>query len=1612
MFGYEFLGWDTPIAETMDINDLVYTAQWKGNPNTPYYLEYYVKDPETDQYVMLGGQNGRLYKEGTTGELVNVKDYLLEDPGYAFYMVTINGQIANTSMSGKIDPKGKLTIRYYYEAESYPLSFDAGYGVINGQVPDEYYHGTSLSLADVTATMPGYRFLGWFEGQNAEEATDTILPSRVGEIRLTARWEAKTNVLHLFDGETSLGTVTATYDELLPALEQIPAKAGYTFEGYYTAGGDCYYDRKGYGQLIWEQFADVNLQAKWTPREVEIAFDANGGEEVIPVEGIYLGKYPVLPETTREGYEFVGWTLGGEIVTSDTTIDQTDDHTLVARWNPVGGTPYTVECYVPDSNEETGYRKYDSIILFGMTDTVVAVGGETYFIPGYEFDAAAEENVLSATLMADGSTVLKMYYREGNRYQITFHYGYDIPATTESVAMNENFAVPWGLPEGVSGPSRKSLVGWKLGNVFYKPGTSFDSIQCDMEFNAVWEDEPFGVYYRYWDPDTRYETFVSQDVNVESAGKVLDNLFTKSPKYDDNDVIIGYYEFAGWNTESEGIGTTYQPGADISAAIEEAVSAGKNTLDLYVQWNYIEASDDLVRYDVVHQITSVDNWPKEYRVAHYGKVGEQTKASAYSFVGATVLTDSIEQQTLAKDSETEITITYKWNTYSIKLDYAGGNYNGQTELEASGLEKGCNLYASLGNVDVSDIKPTKNGYEFAGWDVNIPDYMPAHDIVATAQYKETGTYPVTVKYLTENADGSGYTEVESEIVFAEPGEFTPNPRTYNGFVTPDAKTVTVTEDGAECSYQYDRAAYTITWYVGEGSISSEEGTYSSGQVKYGTAITAPEVFRAGYSGVFKNFTGTMPAQDITYKAEWTPQKVEYHVMYRYREKDTDPNLTTLCTQRFEALAGSVVETSSEIPESQPEAREKVASGYVQPLPRVEKISGDGSTIITYDYELQKYHLSYDFSGGRATTSNYAAPADYPIGKQLQIPPLTQVEKKGYKAVGWYDINDPAQTIVEGITIRMADRDVTYKMKWEPITYSITYDLAMDGAENPYNRSWYRNGFDFNIAGALCEHYAFKGWEWNGDGTIPEGVEIMENGLVHVTDEAVGDLSFKATWDPYMKQFVGMMYEGASELYIYNYPENVDLTFGDVVPPTREGYIFDYWTIKIPSTKSGYQTISVNDNNHVRYYNVNTHFTTAKWLAISDMGDGYYYIHVNDYSEFEDAIRIMKEQPQFRGIKLEQSIHTNILYKPLMDVWDEGYVLDGQNHAIKYGNGHNRSPLFKENHGTIQNLDISGPMDIYVEGDDATNAYAGMLVVENYGLIKDCRITESSFLNTDARYIGGLVGYNEGTITRCDIRKGLWQSWEANSSAEKGNTVVYEGGFVGYNAYNGVIKNCEIDSGLGCGVGEAYVGGIAGMNQGLISKCTVTGYVSARGSEDRNGVYRSIKGYAGGIAGIDASYDEADPDKELRGIFNCTVKDCSVMGDYAAGGLIGECNYSSLEGNELIEVEVYTREGYGGLMAGVFDSMQGNSTAYNYVTDAKVRTDEGKVDVIAGYGRGRDLPSKKYYPITVRSRDDKTRVVVGDEYTYYKKGQFYFWFLNTRYCKHEYYDAKRIVNADW
>ena len=68
------------------------------------------------------------------------------------------------------------------------------------------------------------------------------------------------------------------------------------------------------------------------------------------------------------------------------------------------------------------------------------------------------------------------------------------------------------------------------------------------------------------------------------------------------------------------------------------------------------------------------------------------------------------------------------------------------------------------------------------------------------------------------------------------------------------------------------ATYTLTWNANGGQLS---GTYTSGQVTPGTAITAPTATRSDYqfTGWSPTFTGTMPAANTTYIAQWQAQTI-------------------------------------------------------------------------------------------------------------------------------------------------------------------------------------------------------------------------------------------------------------------------------------------------------------------------------------------------------------------------------------------------------------------------------------------------------------------------------------------------------------------------------------------------------------------------------------------------------------------------------------------------------------------------------------------------------------------------------------------------------------------
>ena len=148
-----------------------------------------------------------------------------------------------------------------------------------------------------------------------------------------------------------------------------------------------------------------------------------------------------------------------------------------------------------------------------------------------------------------------------------------------------------------------------------------------------------------------------------------------------------------------------------------------------------------------------------------------------------------------------------------------------------------------------------------------------------------------------------------------------------------------------------------------------------------------------------------------------------------------------------------------------------------------------------------------------------------------------------------------------------------------------------------------------------------------------------------------------------------------------------------------------------------------------------------------------------------------------------------------------------------------------------------------------NGGGGMAAI-NYGTITGCEMqaciggynsVEVGKSGSKYSFLGGIAGYNYGAITGCEISgtgKILAQRYADNSDAKN----IAIGGMAGINGATGVIINCHNEA---IRVhGDTYVGGIAGINQGIIKACDV-GF--ARKSTDIL-PYIGGRNWVGGIAG--------------------------------------------------------------------------------------------------------------------------------------------------------------------
>ena len=196
-----------------------------------------------------------------------------------------------------------------------------------------------------------------------------------------------------------------------------------------------------------------------------------------------------------------------------------------------------------------------------------------------------------------------------------------------------------------------------------------------------------------------------------------------------------------------------------------------------------------------------------------------------------------------------LTLYPVWNTnkYTITFDTNGGS-----EIAPITQDYGTEITAP--------DNPTRKGYTFKGWDKEIPKTMPAENITVKAQW-EINQYTITF----DTNGGSEIAPITQDYgtEITAPDNPTRKGYTFKGCDKEIPKTMPA--ENITVKAQWEINQYTIAFDTNGGSeiapITQD----------YGTEITAPDnPIRKGYTfkGWDKEIPETMPAENITVKAQW------------------------------------------------------------------------------------------------------------------------------------------------------------------------------------------------------------------------------------------------------------------------------------------------------------------------------------------------------------------------------------------------------------------------------------------------------------------------------------------------------------------------------------------------------------------------------------------------------------------------------------------------------------------------------------------------------------------------------------------------------------------------
>lgn len=988
--------------------------------------------------------------------------------------------------------------------------------------------------------------------------------------------------------------VTVTYgtDTYSSMSNDIPERAGYTFDGWWTtpndsnasvmvydASGKCNNDCNYWKNNQWQGTNDLTVYAHWKANTYTVRLNTGN---------IPSSELTKLAETaSTEGWT---WNENGRYFSK--AFVQNENNYL----------PGVNKFFSANNYESVGSKVTDKYFVQDKTKNPTKVLYNWWTSASGGTDIGRGKKIYNNLyeISKDNSGIVNLY-PHWMGYTTVFNYSDTAPSNTAGQTVTINYNINDGMDNNL----------YQIyGNCFFYKGTDgeyhdYEGANPDLKVTASIPNSNGykyifnGWHHKNWNylTDGLGKLTYKNNYNI-GQGKTS---YSLSPHF--SRVGINYNVRLNANvpdTEST-LQVLHQNG--ISSYIYNSTSRYFSRELTY------DDSQDMLSPDVYslkgYHLINRNNWYTE-------KTGGNTVSAPCNNTEAEYPDWAESNWNLTTEDGATVDLYAKWqaNNYKIAYNLDGGTYGTSHPTSAD--------YDTMVTID----NPSKAGYTFTGWTITGYDSTTSgHN--ASAWTEETGTSyknltatdgatvtftatwskeapktaRYTVKHYQMNTDGtypSTPTNMESFSGLIG-SSVTPAVKDYGQiFDKPSTKTVTISADGnttVEYKYPRKKARVIVGKSTGIKTTDPVPGDYADGYI--GQTVTLSAIPETGYR--FKNWTSLLKENYGTVFS--TTAGFNYTLTYNdstaiqhqygngtstmwgaYMQANAEPITYNIKYNYNGGIKGAFAPTSAKYNEdvkiSNPTKKNCIFAGWTitgydpntsghssatwtdETGASFKNLASVEGKTVTFTATWVQKDVHLVTISGRGIKLSKPLSYDGHVGETKRI---TAELKPGYRFVNWtnyYNANEVISTDKD-FDYKLTDKDYdnylsdkggTYlKSNAVPIDYTITYELNGGTASNPVSYNVESNTFTLN--NPTRAGYTFAGWT----GTDITGTSKT----VTINQGSIGNRTYTATWTS-INYTISYDLNGGAVAVNNPTSYNIETPTFTLNNPTKTGYIFEGW----------------------------------------------------------------------------------------------------------------------------------------------------------------------------------------------------------------------------------------------------------------------------------------------------------------------------------------------------------------------------------------------------------------------------------------------------------------------